>query len=49
MSGFEAGLGLFAVLLILIALKVPIGLAMLVAGMAGFIHLNGLMPLVNLL
>ena len=49
MSGFEAGIGLFALLLILIALRVPIGLAMLVAGMAGYIHLNGLMPLINLL
>ena len=49
MSGFEAGIGLFALLLILIALRVPIGLAMLVAGMAGYIHLNGLMPLINFL
>lgn len=47
MSGVEAGIGLFLLLLVLIALRVPVGLAMLIAGMVGYVHLNGWMPLIN--
>jgi len=46
-SGVEAGIGLFLLLLVLIALRVPVGLAMLIAGMVGYVHLNGWMPLIN--
>ena len=47
MSGVEAGIGLFVLLLILIALRVPVGLSMLIAGMVGYVQLNGWMPLIN--
>jgi tripartite ATP-independent transporter DctM subunit len=46
-TGVEAGIGLFALLLILIALRVPVGLAMLIAGMVGYTVLNGFGPLIN--
>ncbi|HEX9647953.1 MAG TPA: TRAP transporter large permease [Alphaproteobacteria bacterium] len=46
MSGVEAGTGLFVLLLAMIALRVPIGLAMLLAGMIGYAGLNGWLPLI---
>ena len=49
MSGVEAGVGLFALMLALIALRAPVGLAMLIAGMVGYIGLNGWLPLINYL
>ncbi len=49
MSGVEVGVGLFVLLLLLIALRVPVGLAMLIAGMVGYVHLNGWLPLISYL
>ena len=49
MTGAEIGLTLFALLMTLIALRVPIGVAMLSAGMVGFVWLNGWQPLIGYL
>ncbi len=47
MSSFAlAGTG-FAALLILLALRLPIGLSMLLVGSWGYVQLNGLMPFLN--
>ncbi len=47
MSSFAlAGVG-FAALLILLALRLPIGLSMLLVGSWGYVQLNGLMPFLN--
>ena len=49
MTGLEAGIGLFALLLAMIALRVPVGLSMLLAGMVGYAGLNGWSPLIGYL
>ena len=49
MSGVEVGIGLFVLMLALIALRVPVGLGMLIAGMIGYAALNGWYPLINYL
>jgi tripartite ATP-independent transporter DctM subunit len=46
-GGVEAGVGLFVLLLAMIAVRVPVGLAMLIAGMVGYAGLNGWLPLIN--
>lgn len=47
MSGASLAVTGFAVMLALMALRLPIGLAMLVVGSAGYIQLNGLEPFLN--
>ncbi|KUL95762.1 C4-dicarboxylate ABC transporter permease [Bosea sp. WAO] len=47
MSGFSLALTGFGVMLALMALRLPIGLAMLVVGSAGYVQLNGLDPFLN--
>ncbi len=47
MSGFSLALTGFGVMLALMALRLPIGLAMLVVGSAGYVQLNGLEPFLN--
>ncbi|WP_332683080.1 TRAP transporter large permease [Bosea sp. (in: a-proteobacteria)] len=47
MSGFSLALAGFGVMLALMALRLPIGLAMLVVGSAGYVQLNGLEPFLN--
>lgn len=42
MSGMMLALSGFGVMLVLIALRVPIGLAMLIVGTAGYVHLSSL-------
>ena len=49
MTGFEMGLLLFAVTLAVIALRMPVGLAMFFVGGAGYILLVGWTPLINTL
>jgi C4-dicarboxylate transporter, DctM subunit len=49
MSNFALGIASFGVLLLLLALRVPIGVAMLAAGMGGFIWIQGLAPLLSFL
>jgi len=48
-SGVEAGLVGFAVLLFLIALRMPIGVAMLLVGLVGYVVLSGWLPLIGYL
>jgi C4-dicarboxylate transporter, DctM subunit len=47
MSGVALAIGGFAAMLGLIALRLPIGLAMLLVGSWGYIQLNGWMPFIN--
>src|SRR5882724_185808 len=49
MSNFAAGLVSFLILLLLLALRVPIGVAMLAVGAGGFIWIQGLGPLLSFL
>ena len=49
MSGFEMGLLLFAVTLSLVALRMPVGLAMFFVGSLGYVLLVGWGPLINTL
>ncbi|MBI4182765.1 MAG: TRAP transporter large permease [Proteobacteria bacterium] len=49
MSGLTLGLGLFALTLVLIALRMPVALAMLLTGGAGYALTLGWEPLVNTL
>ena len=49
MSNFAGGLVSFLVLLLLLALRVPIGVAMLAVGAGGFIWIQGLGPLLSFL
>ena len=49
MSNFAAGLVSFLVLLLLLALRVPIGVAMMAVGAGGFIWIQGLGPLLSFL
>ena len=47
MSGLALALTGFGALLALMALRLPIGLAMMLVGGAGYVHLNGLDPFLN--
>jgi C4-dicarboxylate transporter DctM subunit len=47
MSNFGAGLASFLILLSLLAVRVPIGVAMLAVGTGGFIWIQGLAPLLS--
>ncbi len=47
MSGWSLALTGFSVLLVLMALRLPIGLAMMLVGSLGYIQLNGLDPFLN--
>ena len=49
MSGFALGLLSFPILLTLVALRIPIAVAMLVVGGGGYVMLNGWLPLINYL
>ena len=49
MSNFGAGLVSFVILLALLGLRVPIGVAMLAVGTGGFIWIQGLAPLLSFL
>jgi tripartite ATP-independent transporter DctM subunit len=49
MSGVDLGVLMFAVLVVLLVLRMPIGVAMLVTGMAGYVMLSGWEPLINYL
>src|SRR5689334_21020447 len=49
MTDFTAGLVSFAILLTLLGLRVPIGIAMLAVGCGGFIWIQGLTPLLSFL
>ena len=49
MSGVEFGFLMFGAMLVLLAIRVPIGIAMLLTGVAGYVTLTGWMPLLNYL
>jgi tripartite ATP-independent transporter DctM subunit len=49
MSGTAIGFTFFGILLVLLALRVPIGIAMLVTGAAGYVTMTGWGPLLNYL
>jgi len=49
MSGIEIGALMFVALLVLIALRLSIGVAMLLVGMVGYVMLSGWSPLINYL
>ncbi|MDJ0896212.1 MAG: TRAP transporter large permease [Alphaproteobacteria bacterium] len=47
MSGFALGLVSFPILLVLLAIRIPIGVAMLLVGGTGYVILNGWLPLIS--
>jgi C4-dicarboxylate transporter DctM subunit len=49
MTGVEFGFVMFGVMLVLLAIRVPIGVAMLLTGAAGYVTLAGWMPFANYL
>jgi tripartite ATP-independent transporter DctM subunit len=49
MSGFAIGLLSFPIMLALICVRIPIGVAMLLVGMAGYTLMSGWSPLINFL
>ena len=49
MTGVEWGALMFGAMLVLLAMRVPIGIAMLVTGVAGYISIAGWTPLLNYL
>jgi C4-dicarboxylate transporter DctM subunit len=49
MTGVEFGFLMFGALLVLLAIRVPIGIAMLLTGVAGYVTLTGWSPLLNYL
>jgi C4-dicarboxylate transporter DctM subunit len=49
MTGVEFGFMMFGVMLVLLAIRVPIGLAMLLTGAAGYVTLAGWLPFANYL
>jgi tripartite ATP-independent transporter DctM subunit len=49
MSGVEFGLLMFGAMLVLLALRVPIGIAMLATGIAGYVTMTGWAPLLSYL
>jgi len=46
MTGVDLGVAMIAVLIVLMALRMPIAVAMLVTGMAGYVALSGWAPLI---
>jgi tripartite ATP-independent transporter DctM subunit len=49
MSGVEFGFLMFGAMLVLLAIRVPIGIAMLLTGVAGYVTLTGWTPLLSYL
>ena len=49
MSGFMIGVLSFPIMLALLCLRIPIGVAMLLVGMAGYVIMSGWLPLINFL
>ena len=49
MTGVEFGFLMFGAMIVLLAIRVPIGIAMLAAGVAGYVTLAGWSPLLNYL
>jgi len=49
MSGLEIGALMFALMFLLLALRMPIGVAMLLVGMIGYVIVSGWSPLINYL
>ncbi len=49
MSGVEFGFLMFGAMLVLLAIRVPIGIAMLLTGVTGYVTLTGWAPLLNYL
>ncbi len=49
MTGFEIGIIGFAGLLIMLAIRIPIGVAMLATGMIGYVSIAGWLPLMSFL
>ena len=49
MSRFDVGVWMFVASLVLIGLRMPVAVAMLLAGGAGYAAINGLEPLLNTL
>ena len=49
MTGVEFGFLMFCMMLVMLAIRVPIGIAMLLTGVAGYVTLTGWMPLLNYL
>jgi C4-dicarboxylate transporter, DctM subunit len=49
MTGVEFGFVMFGVMLVLLAIRVPIGIAMLATGVAGYVTMTGWAPLLNYL
>lgn len=49
MSGTAVGAGFFGFMLVLLALRVPIGISMLITGVAGYVTMTGWAPLLNFL
>ena len=47
MTGFEIGLVGFVVLLFMLAIRIPIGVAMLTTGMMGYAYIAGITPLLS--
>ena len=47
MSGFEIGLIGFAALIFMLAIRIPIGVAMLTTGMMGYAYIAGITPLLS--
>ncbi|MDA0653284.1 MAG: C4-dicarboxylate ABC transporter permease, partial [Proteobacteria bacterium] len=47
MTGLEYGAIGFAALLLLLALRIPIGISMLVVGMVGYVSISGVPALLN--
>jgi tripartite ATP-independent transporter DctM subunit len=49
LSGVEFGFLMFGAMLVLLAIRVPIGIAMLLTGVAGYVTMTGWAPLLNYL
>jgi tripartite ATP-independent transporter DctM subunit len=49
MSGFLIGVLSFPIMLALLCLRIPIGVAMLLVGMVGYVIMSGWLPLINFL
>ncbi len=49
MSGFMIGVLSFPIMLALLCLRIPIGVAMLLVGMVGYVIMSGWLPLINFL
>jgi TRAP-type mannitol/chloroaromatic compound transport system permease large subunit len=49
LTGVEFGFAMFGAMLVLLAIRVPIGIAMLLTGGAGYVVMAGWLPLANYL